>query len=212
MQFRDEISALVVRVLGKYPARIKFLLNNVERLWAKRTSKEEEQMTDSHPNVVAVKNEWLFNQVEVEFPTPESLKGRAIYQSLCKGNHVRLWSDITAETSFNLDDIFLVDFHRLTIMFSLLQASRVNDEQQRELLIEFFTQIIFSEPCYLYVGFHQSEPVAAAIITQSDDQLLVSDIVMQAPDSLGSRQEFASAVVTKWCNSHDFEGSVYIEE
>jgi len=167
-------------------------------------------MTDSYPNVVKVKNQWLFDQVEVEFPTPESLKGRAIYQSLCEENTVTPLIQSVQETGINLDEIYLVDFHRLTVMFSLLQASRGRDEQEQNYLLEFFTQIIFSEPCYLYVGFKQAEPVAAALITQSENELLVSDIVVKDL-SYSSAEQFALAATQKWLKSNEFSGSFYIE-
>ncbi|NIY91969.1 hypothetical protein [Vibrio diazotrophicus] len=169
-------------------------------------------MTDSYPNVFKVKNQWLFDQVEVEFPTPESLKGRAIYKSLCEDKLVTLLTNNSAqESDINLDDIYLVDFHRLTVMFSLLQASRGRDEQEQNYLLEFFTQIIFSEPCYLYVGFKQSEPVAAALITESENELLVSDVVIKDL-AYSSADLFAQAVIQKWLISHDFSGSFYIEQ
>lgn len=168
-------------------------------------------MADSFANIVNVKNEWLSNQVEVEFPTPESLRGRKVYQQLCEHNTVSILESTSDDTSINPDDIYLVDFHRLTVMFSLLQASRANSEQEQNDLLEFFTQIIFSEPCSLYVGFYQSEPVAAAIITQCGNELLVSDIVNKSSQAFGSQQQFASAVVNKWRESNSFDGVVYIE-
>lgn len=168
-------------------------------------------MTDSLPHVVNVKNQWLFDQVEVEFPTPESLRGRAVYQSLCECNTVS--SFIPADKTSNIDpqEIYLVDFHRLTVMFSLLQATRADNEQDQNDLVEFFTQIIFSQPCRLYVGFYQATPVAAAIVTESDDQLLVSDIVIKSPDVHGSKAEFATSVINKLNSEGCGESTVYIE-
>ncbi len=168
-------------------------------------------MTDSYPNVFKVKNQWLFDQVEVEFPTPESLKGRSIYQAISEGKHVTSMPKANEATGINLEEIFLVDFHRLTVMFSLLQASRGRDEQEQNYLLEFFTQIIFSEPCYLYVGFKQSEPVAAALITYSDNELLVSDVVVK-DTSYASCDKFAQAVIDKWLISNEFSGLFYIEQ
>ncbi len=169
-------------------------------------------MTDSVPHVVNIKNQWLFDQVEVEFPTPESLRGRSVYQRLCENNTISPFVVSEQESKISLDDIYLVDFHRLTIMFSLLEATRAENEQEQNDLVEFFTQIIFSEPCYLYVGFYQSEPVAAAIVTEFEGSLLVSDIAMKAVESFGSTHEFASSVVNKWRSSHEFEGSIFIEQ
>lgn len=173
------------------------------------TSIEEDFMTDNYLNVVKVKNQWLFDQVEVEFPTPESLKGREVYQFLCENNQVMSFENNT-EVTINVDEIFLVDFHRLTVMFSLLQASRGRDEQERNYLLEFFTQIIFSEPCSLYVGFHKSEPVAAALVTHKDNTLLVSDVVVK-DSAYATIDEFAQAVTQKWLINNQFSGLFYIE-
>ncbi len=169
-------------------------------------------MTDSIPHVVTVKNQWLFDQVEVEFPTPESLRGRSVYQKLCDSSTASVFEPSDYDKTFNLDDIFQVDFHRLTVMFSILQALRGEDERQQNDLVEFFTQIIFSEPCTLYVAFHQSEPVAAAIVTEFDDQLLVSDIVIKSEDVIPSRDEFAASVIDKWNATRAFSGSIFIEQ
>jgi len=95
-------------------------------------------------------------------------------------------------------------------MFSLLQALRGRDEQEQNYLLEFFTQIIFSEPCYLYVGFKQAEPVAAALITQAENELLISDIVVKDL-TYSSVEQFSQAVTQKWLKSNEFSGSFYIE-
>ncbi len=169
-------------------------------------------MTDSIPHVVTVKNKWLFDQVEVEFPTPESLRGRSVYKNLCDSSTTSVFEPSEFAKSYNLDDIFQVDFHRLTVMFSILQASRGENEQQQNDLVEFFTQIIFSEPCALYVAFHQSEPVAAAIVTEWEDQLLVSDIVIKSSEVCSSKEQFAASVIDKWNGGRSFDGTVYIEQ
>ncbi len=168
-------------------------------------------MSDLLPNVVNVKNQWLFEQVEVEFPTPESIKGRAVYQSLCERHTTHQIPELPLDNTINMDDIYLVDFHRLTVMFSLLESSRASTEQDQSNLLEFFTQIIFSEPCYLYVGFHQSEPVASAIVTKTDDQLLVSDLVVKYENSIGNKEQFGYSVIQKWLSENEFSGSFFIE-
>ncbi len=168
-------------------------------------------MSDSLPHVVNVKNKWLFDQVEVEHPTPESLRGREVYKKLCKRNTVNPLVLPDQTTSFNLEDIYLVDFHRLTVMFSILESLRGENEQERNDLVEFFTQIIFSEPCSLYVAFEQSEPVAAAIVTVSESQLLVSDIVFKSQAASSSLEQFAASIVAKWLGNRTYEGTIYIE-
>ncbi len=73
------------------------------------------------------KNAWLHDLVEVEFPTPESLKGRDIYFQMLEQQQYQVVdkdSLLAGEAECKTDDIFLVDFHRLTIMFSLLQSQR----------------------------------------------------------------------------------------
>jgi len=169
-------------------------------------------MTDSVPHVVTVKNQWLFDQVEVEFPTPESLRGRAVYENLCSSTTVSTFISSDHNKMFNSDDIFQVDFHRLTVMFSILQALRGQNEQEQNDLVEFFTQIIFSEPCSLYVAFYQSEPIAAAIVTEFENQLLVSDIVIKSAEVCGSKQQFAASIIDKWALSRSFDGTIYIEQ
>ncbi|CAM3790371.1 flavodoxin [Vibrio aquimaris] len=140
---------------------------------------------DQSPNeLLEIKNHWFSQQVEVDFPTQESLLGRELYLSAA---HSRSCSQIktlpTANAEFAEDDIYKVDFHRLTVMFSLLQAKRWNSEQDQALVVEFLSQIIFSEPCDLYVGFHQGEPSAAAVVTIKDESILISDIVSNSDDS-----------------------------
>jgi len=168
-------------------------------------------MTDSLPHVVNVKNQWLFDQVEVEFPTPESLRGRTVYQSLWERSSVSSFIPADKTSKIDSQDIYLVDFHRLTVMFSLLQATRADNEQDQNDLVEFFTQIIFSEPCRLYVGFYQATPVAAAIVTEFEGQLLVSDIVIKSPQVHGSKEEFVTSVISKLNGERSIESKVYIE-
>lgn len=166
-------------------------------------------MTQSSHAIVQIKNQWLWSQVDVEYPTPESIKGRALYQAMSATREAQVLTE--TPVPYALDEIFLVDFHRLTIMFALLQASQATDEQQRNLLVEFFTQIIYSPPCELYLGFHQSEPVAAAILTSQPHAVLLSDIVVQAPHVFGDSHQFACAVLAKWREANTFSGETLIE-
>ncbi len=133
------------------------------------------------PQIATIKNQWLSQQVDVEFPTQESLKGREIYQNwVNEKNYVDLSEyladDSQLEQSLDGHEIYLVDFHRLTVMFALLQAQRWQDEVEQELIVEFLTQIIYSEPCQLYLGFKNGEPTASAIVTVADEQVLISDV------------------------------------
>lgn len=81
------------------------------------------------------KNAWLHDLVEVEFPTKESIEGRAIYTRMLDA----LTYDAVDKTTLlengqelTGDDIFLVDFHRLTVMFSILQSQRWSDKHEQE--------------------------------------------------------------------------------
>ncbi|WP_238131618.1 hypothetical protein [Vibrio cincinnatiensis] len=160
--------------------------------------------------IVDKKNAWLCHHVDVLFPTPESIKGRDLYLSLNTQQSVTPLM-FNAQHHINLDSIYLVDFHRLTIMFALLQASRCPQEEQQALLVEFFTQIIYSAPCSLFLGFVDTQPVAAALLTEYEQSLLISDIVIHDAVVFGKPDDFACAVVDKWMEGHSFNGTIYIE-
>ena len=166
-------------------------------------------MIQSSLPIVDSKNKWLWSQVDVEYPTAESLQGRSLYQALIESRQVEELSVSEPQPAVALDDIYLVDFHRLTIMFALLQATQFDSEQQQNLLVEFFTQIIYSQPCSLYLGFADGQPAAAAILTEQDNQVLLSDIVVKNSQPFGAEKEFALAVLSKWRQGHEFSGQVY---
>ena len=99
------------------------------------------------PKIAEIKNEWLYQQVDVEYPTKESIAGLALYKAKVASCQYEQLESVTTESSvFGKDDIFLVDFHRLTVMFSLLQSSQWQDSSDQEMIVEFLTQIIYSEP------------------------------------------------------------------
>lgn len=150
----------------------------------------------SIPNIADIKNQWLYQQVEVEFPTKESLAGLALYRAESEGKELVSLDASTPDSTFHQEDIFLVDFHRLTVMFALLQASRWQKSSDQDLIVEFLTQIIYSTPCELYLGFQQGEPVAAAILTFDEQQALISDVVVKA-QSTATEQDFIAALMTK---------------
>ncbi|WP_394126248.1 flavodoxin [Vibrio hepatarius] len=152
-------------------------------------------MTTLIPQIAQVKNSWLYQQVDVQFPTKESLKGLELYKRAASAREYEVLTELpSAETSFHSDDIFLVDFHRLTVMFALIQASQWQNEFEREMIVEFLTQIIYSEPCSLYLGFQSGEPVAAAIVTQTEQSILISDIVVKSDEPSA---HFVSALLGK---------------
>ncbi|CAH8218675.1 hypothetical protein [Vibrio aestuarianus] len=170
-------------------------------------------MTNNLPNVAAIKNQWLFSQVDVEFPTQESLQGRSLYQeALVERSYRLLEASEKALDESLLDDVYLVDFHRQTIWFAVLQASLWANEEDKANIIEFFTQIIYAQPCELYLGFHQGEPVAAGLVTHSDDEILVSDLVMLDKHAFGNSVNFAALLLKKWSTDHELSNNVYIEQ
>jgi hypothetical protein len=135
------------------------------------------------PEIVKKKNEWLIGQVEVQYPTQESLKGRDLYSELAKSkrySHLETVMPESSPSSSLVDELYLIDFHRLTVMFSVLQASQWAEEQERAYVLEFFSQIILSEEFRLYIGFIDTNPVACAIVTQQGEEILISDIVVDA--------------------------------
>ncbi|WP_342609469.1 flavodoxin [Vibrio tritonius] len=154
-------------------------------------------MTQVTPRVFQVKNSWLWQQVDVKFPTVESLRGRDCYQALLADREVVSLTLGDAVTDCQLEGVFLVDFHRLTVMFAVLQSTLVQDESAQSDLVEFFTQIIYSEPCSLYLGFADSVPVAAALVTKENNEVLVSDVVVKTNLLYPSCADFIQAVVQK---------------
>ncbi|ASU23868.1 hypothetical protein CCZ37_14895 [Vibrio qinghaiensis] len=167
----------------------------------------------NQPDVVAIKNQWLFDQVNVEFPTQESLQGRDLYQqAVIQRSYRSFMTSIDDPNLSLLDEIYLVDFHRMTIWFALLQASLWDDKNDQSKVIEFFTQIIYSPPCELYLGFKQGEPVAAGVVTFTSQALLISDIVVLDKDSFGGKDAFIHLLLEKLRSNHEFSGDIFIEQ
>ncbi|PJC87374.1 flavodoxin [Vibrio sp. HA2012] len=129
--------------------------------------------------IIKKKNNWLTSQVDVQFPTPESIKGRDLYLAAEQGRqYVQIDASISSSEESVVDEIYRVDFHRLTVMFSLLQASKWEDKQEQAYILEYFSQIILNEECQLYIGFVDTYPVACAMVTQENGDILISDIVV----------------------------------
>ncbi len=124
------------------------------------------------------KNQWLRSQVEVDYPTKESLIGRDLYFHYTQSQEtVQLSLDTISPASPQVDEFYLVDFHRLTIIFSLLQSAHWPQESDQAMIVEFLSQIILDGEVSLYVGFYQQEAVCAAIVTQEHGAWLISDTV-----------------------------------
>ncbi len=137
-------------------------------------------MTSIAQALIDSKNDWLKQQVEVQYPTPESLQGRELYFSRQRQVKELNRDSCLCEEEL-VDEVYLVDFHRLTIMFAQLQASagwHLMSEQA--LIVEFLSQIILSPSFLLVVGFKQHTPIAAAMVSrdESSTTLLVSDIAL----------------------------------
>ncbi|EJL6985384.1 hypothetical protein NMT30_001205 [Vibrio cholerae] len=160
--------------------------------------------------VVAAKNQWLSSQVDVEFPTAESLEGRDIYHALSLHTEVSLFQPQACDAPL-LQEIYLVDFHRLTVWFALLQATRSSTQHDQERLVEFFTQIIYSPPCQLFLGFHLGEPVAAGMVTEYEHMVLLSDLVVKNNPLFDTREAFAQALYAKWQAITASDATPYIE-
>ncbi|ELC3157970.1 flavodoxin [Vibrio harveyi] len=146
-------------------------------------------MNEQQLESIKRKNEWLHDLVEVEFPTKESLEGREIYNRMLEQKTYEVSSNtllLDSESNLSVEDIFLVDFHRLTVMFSILQSQRWADKHEQEMIVEFLTQIILTPEFELYVGFKEGEPVGAAIVSQYEGNTLISDLVVS--QNLDKRQ------------------------
>ncbi|UUM32526.1 flavodoxin [Vibrio japonicus] len=169
-------------------------------------------MTELTPNICKAKNQWLAQQVDVEYPTKESIEGRKIYlESVESAECFKIDPTQLPSGSYADDEIFLVDFHRLTVMFALLQSQRWQSKSEQELIVEFLTQIIYSEPCQLYIGFKNGEPSAAAMVTETGGELLISDIIVAANNSESEKRQFAASVIAKLPSDTDQFEAVYLE-
>lgn len=165
-------------------------------------------MDHTSEQLFKIKTQWFSGHVDVEFPTKESLLGRELFLSRASNPTCYQLNTLpSVNTEYQEGDVFKVDFHRLTIMFSLLQAQNWDNEKEQALVLEFLSQIIFSEPCDLYVGFLSGEPSAAAVVTKSGDSILVSDIVTKS----NKPEHFLAALVHH--NALDIEkyANIYIE-
>lgn len=132
-------------------------------------------MKDVAARLYKQKNQWLASQIDVDFPTPESLKGRDLYTESLTGCYLEPFQpgDITDPQL----EWHCVDFHRLTVMFALLQSERWVVESQKNVVVEFFAQIILDPTYELFISFHEGKAVAAAMITRDEEVVLISDIV-----------------------------------
>ena len=148
-------------------------------------------MNNEIPESALKKNAWLLSQLDVAYPAKESLLGRDVYKETLSGKSYQLLP--SNQTPAKIDEIHKVDFHKLTVLFSLNQASVYESEFDKTHIIEFLSQIILSDEHQLYIGTLGSDVVASAIVTQGEGEILVSDLVNQADqDTLGFAQQLIS--------------------
>ncbi|MEZ8722904.1 hypothetical protein AB6D66_17655 [Vibrio pomeroyi] len=134
-------------------------------------------MNNEIPEIAHNKNQWLFSQLDIAYPAKESLLGLDIYKKqLSQKTYQLLPQD---QTPTQIDELHKVDFHKLTVLFSLNQASAYQDEAERANILEFLSQIMLSDEHELYVGTKNGDVVASAIVTATDEELLISDVVNQ---------------------------------
>jgi len=133
--------------------------------------------------ITELKNSWMASHItDAEFPTPLSEKGLNLYQSRLKQLSTQLLSAIPSNSDSELT-YYRVDCHPLTIRFSMVLASQWENEDEKEAVFEYLTQIMFEDnsPAHLYVGFHKGKPAACGMIyyqkTEQGQCALISDVM-----------------------------------
>ncbi|MCP3699347.1 MAG: hypothetical protein GY920_12440 [Aliivibrio sp.] len=120
------------------------------------------------------KQAWLSNQVNVDFPTPESVKGRDVY--LKQPAKVAEEYQFSSETLPETISVLLVTEHRLTIRWAITVARQWDAEYED--VLEFLTQIDLCDDYQLSVALDGMKPVAACLSQVIDGIMYVSDIVL----------------------------------
>ncbi|MUK62809.1 hypothetical protein GNP81_15910 [Aliivibrio fischeri] len=117
---------------------------------------------------------WLAEQVNVDFPTPESLRGKDIYlsQNPCVPTKLEFVNSNISDGVFVLP----VTEHRLTIRWAMIVAKQWDKEYDD--VLEFLTQIELSEEYQLFVALNGMMPIAACLSQVIDGELFISDIVI----------------------------------
>lgn len=73
-------------------------------------------------------------------PDCSKFRGRDIYHALSRHTEVSLFQPQACDAPL-LQEIYLVDFHRLTVWFALLQATRSSTQHEQERLVEFLPKL-----------------------------------------------------------------------
>ncbi|MDD9200022.1 hypothetical protein [Aliivibrio sp. S2MY1] len=134
---------------------------------------------------------WLVDQVNVDFPTPESVKGRDVYlKQPAKDAVEHSFSEVTLpETVF----ILPVTEHRLTIRWAMTVASQWTAEYDD--MLEFLTQIDLCDDYQLFVALDGMTPIAACLSQVVEDIMYVSDIALTS--DIIDENGFLSAVMAQ---------------
>ncbi|MGF1850965.1 hypothetical protein L4C44_03620 [Vibrio satsumensis] len=163
-------------------------------------------MNNEIPEIAHKKNQWLFSQLDIAYPAKESLLGRELYQSKLPSKSYQLLAQ--DQMPSQIDELHKVDFHKLTVLFSLNQASVYQDEAERAHMLEFLSQIMLSDDHVLYIGTQSGEVVASAIVTAVEGSLLISDVVAGSGQSIN---DFAKQLHDFWVQDHASCDKVWIE-
>lgn len=163
-------------------------------------------MNNEIPEIAHNKNQWLFSQLDIAYPAKESLLGLDIYKKqLSQKTYQLLPQD---QTPTQIDELHKVDFHKLTVLFSLNQASAYQDEVERANILEFLSQIMLSDEHELYVGTKNGDVVASAVVTATDEELLISDVVNQDDQNIVG---FAKQLHNFWAQDQVSTHKVWFE-
>ncbi len=164
------------------------------------------RMNNEIPEIANKKNQWLFSQLDIAYPAKESLLGQDIYKSQLPHKTYQLLPQ--DQTPTQIDELHKVDFHKLTVLFSLNQASAYPNETESAHMLEFLSQIMLSDDHALYVGTLNGDVVASAIVTECDGSLLISDVVNKNDQDING---FAKQLHDFWTQDHASGDKVWVE-
>lgn len=179
-------------------------------------------------DLINKKNQWLAQQVAVEYPTPQSVLGKNLYLAAQSNKKAQQLETRTHNLSSNnnspfiqeFEQIYLVDFHRLTISFAQLQSLQWSDPIERANVLEFLTQIILSEParlnqCHLFIAFNDEQAVISAIIYLEEKDALISDIVIA--NNINNKDQLKTHFIEQLIKNQDntfslWQKNIWIEQ
>ncbi|WED24462.1 flavodoxin [Vibrio sp. JC009] len=154
--------------------------------------------------LVEKKNRWLASQVDVKYPTAESLRGRDLYREREKAATYGQIQAETADVQSGEYEIYEVDFHRLTVMFAQFVSEGWNDASDKACVLEFLAQIILSDEHKIYLGFQKQVLLFAAIMSADKTRTLFSDITITSSASSLNKSTVAG-VLASYLNISDQE-------